>query len=303
MESKISLLRSLKQSENKWSEGKAELESKATVNTSIKKTNKRVLSINSNKIAHAASSNFKKLKKIQKDDDDFNENDEISLNSIEMSIHKRQLGSPEKSKEFSKDQSNYSFNFDEKRKFMQNQETKGLNRDITEESIVGAEARHKSNSRFKKPYNPKEDPQFKLDSDSDVESEENKDDVINLHTELKRISPPYNYRQKSEIIKDDNTSINNTDKQMLAPPKTAMSRTKSLMNVDSSRPATAIIEHHSEMLDERSNIGDLRSYMGRSQSKNYEILRASSRKSLSAYSNTVLSDAGRKVVHDKDDSL
>ena len=242
------------------SQSKGMVESKDTINSSLKKTTKKLLSLNSNKLAHAVSSKFKVLKELEKQgrNQPVNENS-VSVNSIDVSITKRKVP---------KDPSDYSFDFGDKNKDITKSRTKIRFEDEQLSRIEELHHMHESimSDNFKKD-----------DSDSEIDNEEKKDNVLGLKAEL----DTKNLLGKNSRIDDsyDSETERRPHSANLAPlpPKTAMAKSQSLMNMEliNLRPTSANVDNHSEMLDEKSVVGSMRSYMGMGQAKNYELLRVS----------------------------
>lgn len=106
----------------------------------------------------------------------------------------------------------------------------------------------------------------------------NKDDVIDLHAEVERRYP----QRDDKTLQSKNDLHLSPEKRpqsahLVPPPKTAMSKSQSLMQLNKARPTSANIVDYSEMLEERSNVGSIHSVIGRGQSKNGDLLRVSQR--------------------------
>lgn len=261
----------IKFSDVKWADTRYELNSKETVNTSLKKLGKKLLTINSKNITHAVSSFVKPPNNNKKSEYDmlkeFDENDQLSINSIEMSVHRRQLGgkldiltkkldSPERDiKSKLKDTSDYSFHLDEKTPDMTKSRDRKLEDEMSEESELDAKTRFQMHNKVMNPnqsksknYNVKPTkPVMKDDSDNDLE--EQKDKLpFTPNYKFKRDN---SYRPNTGDSAFDKSSNKNSQGVHLMVPKTAMSRTKSLVGIDIHRPHSANTDNKSEVMENR----------------------------------------------------
>ena len=256
--STIFYLGMVQSSEVNVSQSKGMVDSKDTINSNLKKTTKKLLSLNSNKITHAVSSKFGILKQLENRDNGRNLNgleNSISVNSIDVSITKKKKP---------KDHSDYSFDFEDKNKDITKSRTKIRFEDEQLSRIEEINQKHESIMSDK--FNQE-------DSDSEIDNEEKKDNVI----ALKAIIDDKNLLSKYSKINDSNDNTEqrpHSANQALVPPKTAITKSQSLLNIDPNfRPSSANVENHSEMIEERSVAGSIRSFMGKNQAKNFELLR------------------------------
>lgn len=236
------------------SESQNHINPKDTIKTNFKNTKQRkMLSIASIKLNHASSSNFKQLEKIDEDDKHvLKDEHSVSVNSIDVKVDKK--------KKVPHNVSDYSFDLDEKPP--QNQADRFKMKFEDKQLAKLDELQRKHDSIMSGSIHEIEE--------SHSEHEEHKDLVGSIKMVSKIATNPIKHTNSTNEL----LPVRPNSSSLAPPPKTAFIRSKSLLQMEKARPTSANTDLHSNIFDENSVAGSIRSVVGR-QKSNFELLRVS----------------------------